>query len=241
VVTIGAAARPFPDGPAYVHVSMWEDQLTKSLGPMEGRRGGGEDAVYIHATSPYISNDATNDPHNMGACVAQLLSSAMKMCETRSFREFYDNYYDRVVKEQSDNRINDITYAMIQATKGAEWLWSPDISLVGMPPLPNEKEARNVLDSAFGSGAYDDISKANSGGMQAIVKAFQLEALANGAVKDDEKDMSVLVDGAASSGNEEKHANTKQEQNTGYMAAKYASIESLEERAYTILKDLGMI
>ena len=182
IVTIGCASRSYPDGPAYIHVSMLEDRLTKGLGAMEGRSGGGRDAVYIHANSPYATSDESNDAHNMGACVGQLLATAMRLCDTRSFRELYDSYSREVIANKEIN-VTKITAAMIQATKGSEWLWFPEASFKGMPPLPTEDEARSVLDLAFGRGAYDEIAETNEGGMQQIIDEFQVDARVSQAIE----------------------------------------------------------
>ena len=174
VVTIGCGSRDYPDGPAYIHVSMLQDHLTLGLGAMEGKRGGGRDAVYIHTDSPYATEETT-DSHNMGACVAQLLSTAMRLCGTRSFRDLYEQYNSKVKEKNID--VAKITAAMIQATKGTEWLWKPDKSLVGMPALPSEDEARSIIDMAFGPGTYDEIAETNEGGMQEIIDSFQVDTL----------------------------------------------------------------
>mmetsp|Transcript_14636 Transcript_14636/g.21845 ORF Transcript_14636/g.21845 Transcript_14636/m.21845 type:complete len:481 (-) Transcript_14636:131-1573(-) len=54
VITFGNVSRMFCDGPAYIHISMWDDPWTNALGSMKtNSKSGGRGAVYFHAWSPY--------------------------------------------------------------------------------------------------------------------------------------------------------------------------------------------
>jgi hypothetical protein len=113
VVTISALSQGFMDGPAYVHVSMDDDALASTLGVSKANSaGGGEDAVFLQALSPYKDNNECpggdpsnnaigdgdtsskgvfqNDAHNINACVIQYLSLVRRINGVTSFREMYD-------------------------------------------------------------------------------------------------------------------------------------------------------
>jgi len=121
VVTFGNVCRSFDDGPAYVHISMYDDPWTNALGSISGKRGkeeeedgGGRDAVYFHACSPYdydhlkweenversepspktttapISSLKSHNAHNLNACTIQYLCLIMRINGIRSFRALYD-------------------------------------------------------------------------------------------------------------------------------------------------------
>lgn len=109
VVTVGALGKGFVNGPAYIHISMHDDLLASKLGVSKQRpEGGGQDAVYLHAISPYAlyasrSDDDdfqeppserdglyTNDAHNMDACAVQFLSLIRRINGVTSFRELYN-------------------------------------------------------------------------------------------------------------------------------------------------------
>jgi len=108
VVTISALSQGFVDGPAYIHVSMNDDPLASSLGVSKlNPEGGGKDAVYLHAVSPYLTDDDDkdndnaareptcsciykNDAHNIDSCVIQYLSLVRRINGVTSFREMYN-------------------------------------------------------------------------------------------------------------------------------------------------------
>ena len=108
VVTISALSQGFIDGPAYIHVSMNDDHLASSLGVTKlNPDGGGKDAIYLHAVSPYISDEEddnndthrghtnsgcvyNNDAHNIDSCVIQYLSLVRRINGVTSFREMYN-------------------------------------------------------------------------------------------------------------------------------------------------------
>jgi len=103
VVTISALSQGFVDGPAYIHASMNDDPLATSLGVSNlNSEGGGKDAVYLHAVSPYLddNDNATseptrsciykNDAHNIDSCVIQYLSLVRRINGVTSFREMYN-------------------------------------------------------------------------------------------------------------------------------------------------------
>jgi hypothetical protein len=112
VVTISALSQGFIDGPAYIHVSMNDDHLASSLGVTRfNPDGGGKDAIYLHAVSPYLTDEEddnddnnvirghtstcsrgiyNNDAHNMDSCVIQYLSLVRRINGVTSFREMYN-------------------------------------------------------------------------------------------------------------------------------------------------------
>jgi len=108
VVTISALSQGFVDGPAYIHASMNDDPLVTSLGVSNlNSEGGGKDAVYLHAVSPYLTDENDNDndnanreptrsciykndAHNIDSCVIQYLSLVRRINGVTSFREMYN-------------------------------------------------------------------------------------------------------------------------------------------------------
>lgn len=112
VVTFGNICQSFCDGPAYMHISMWDDPLCRSLGrTRQNSQGGGRDAVYFHAWSPYADEenvsggDGTSgadaeivpmsslkghNAHNLNACLIQFLCLIMRINGIQSFRALYD-------------------------------------------------------------------------------------------------------------------------------------------------------
>jgi len=110
IVTLGAISQSFPDGPAYIHVSMRDDPLVSSFGVSSAKSlGGGKDAVYLHSFSPYyfrlgrngVGNTYTangvdtgdgisNDAHNLDSGLVQLLAIIMRVNGLRTFRKLYE-------------------------------------------------------------------------------------------------------------------------------------------------------
>ena len=107
VVTFGNSCRSFCDGPAYIHISMFDDPWTNTLGAHSGneeRSGGGQNAVYFHAYSPYDEEDVnqaqkatsicslkSHNAHNLNSCLIQYLCLIMRINGIQSFRALYDS------------------------------------------------------------------------------------------------------------------------------------------------------
>jgi len=106
VVTFGNTCQAFCDGPAYVHVAMWDDPWTRKLGnTRQNPKGGGKNAVHFHAWSPYDMEQLkgstilnhhnqytlqSHDAHNLNACSLQFLCLIMRINGIQSFRALYD-------------------------------------------------------------------------------------------------------------------------------------------------------
>jgi len=111
VVTFGNVCRSFCDGPAYIHISMYDDPWTTALGSssaaptphLNNDESGGSDAVYFHAWSPYFEYDQdilpqsttvcslkSHNAHNLNACSIQYLCLIMRINGIQSFRALYD-------------------------------------------------------------------------------------------------------------------------------------------------------
>ena len=108
VVTFGNVCQSFCNGPAYIHISMWDDPWTAALGAHSGNveGGGGQNAVYFEAWSPYDQEwEDTNKPqqassicslksrnaHNLNSCLIQYLCLIMRINGIQSFRALYDS------------------------------------------------------------------------------------------------------------------------------------------------------
>lgn len=110
VVTFSNVCQSFCDGPAYIHISMWDDPFARALGSTITRQHnkgcGGSRAVFFHSWSPYGEAEAededgdlnflcqhsmrTYDAHNMNACEIQFLCLIMRINGIQSFRALYD-------------------------------------------------------------------------------------------------------------------------------------------------------
>lgn len=109
VVTFGNVWRAFCDGPAYIHVSMYDDPWNAAIGSHNNKdQHGGEGAVYFHASSPYeydqvrweeaqtqatpavLSSLKSHNAHNLNACAIQYLALIMRINGIESFRALYD-------------------------------------------------------------------------------------------------------------------------------------------------------
>lgn len=163
VITVGAVCQQFCDGPAYIHISMFDDKLAQTVGVTRNNNNsaGGKNAVYFHAWSPYDErNDSSllrgHDAHNMNACATQFLYLIMRINGITSFRALYDaaNFVDpRAILDidpcnfavnystQGDLVIppridSELLPAMIRASGGEHCLWNP-------PPLPCEENGHD--------------------------------------------------------------------------------------------------
>jgi len=105
IVTFGSVCRSFPTGPAYIHVSMFDDPLAAAFGATSRRPSPNKnksrvyDAVYLHAFSPYDHDRESqvplglksHDSHNPYAGSVQLLALVMRINGLQSFRSLYDS------------------------------------------------------------------------------------------------------------------------------------------------------
>lgn len=155
IVTIGNATAGYPDGPAYIHLASWNDPLTKGSGTSENNNpdGGGRDAVFLHCNSPYHADAFDN--HNFGALTSQFLAIVMAASEAKGFRELWDKGQtgDLIIPDNVD----ELTRAMIQVTRGYEWLWSADLAWKDVPfgALPEKEDAVNMLRENMGDAFVD--------------------------------------------------------------------------------------
>lgn len=150
VLTIGNAARLWPDGPAYIHYSamsdrsewtaspprLWgTDPLTFSRGVhARAPEGAGRDAVLLHFDGLFRSFDA----HNFGAVGAAALKLIMDMNGLTTFRALWER--GRNLTVPSDWQIA----AKVVLTEGEDWLWEKESSLSSYG-LPSQAQARQIL------------------------------------------------------------------------------------------------
>lgn len=187
VVTIGAVCQKFCDGPAYIHISMYDDNLAEQFGVTQKNQiGGGRNAVYLQAWSPYevpkddITSLTDHDSHNMNACAIQFLCLVMRINGITSFRDLYNSarYIDpRSILDINPrnfaidyaryklgdlviapNMDDELLPAMIRATGGDQWLWNPiPQDLDESEFLPDSQEAKVYLEEYFGYSTYEEI------------------------------------------------------------------------------------
>lgn len=157
IVTVGAATNRFPDGPAYVHIAAWTDPLASSSGVTERHdpSGGGRDAVFVNCDSPYHSDAFDN--HNFGAITAQYVALILAHNDVHGFRQLWDLAH--AGKLRIPPKANELTRALIQLTRGYEWLWNPDAAWKDIPygALPSREDAINLLRTHMGDKFVDHI------------------------------------------------------------------------------------
>ena len=186
VVTIAALCRSFPDGPAYIHISMYDDPLVTEFGVTQKHpHGGGKDAVMLQALSPYSTYDKdvedmeildANDAHNMNACAIQFLSLVLRINGLTSFRQLYNTgsqptpeldiqqalfslNYDDAVGDLEMPR-DELLLSWIQATGAERWLWRSLDNDDDDSPLPDSDNARATIEEHLGYGVYEEITEA---------------------------------------------------------------------------------
>jgi hypothetical protein len=186
VVTFGNVCRSFCDGPAYIHISMYDDPWSTYLGAQTDNGSGGQNAVYFQAWSPYedVSNTCglkSHNAHNLNACMIQYLCLIMRINGIRSFRALYDaarfldptaildinpkhfavspcNHGELVIPSRIDD---ELLPSMIVATGGYEWLWCDDDETKADldEVLPDEIEAISHLEESFGYSVFEEIQE----------------------------------------------------------------------------------
>lgn len=186
VVTIGSTCQSFCNGPAYIHVSMYDDVLSQRFGVSEkNQKGGGKHAIYMQTWSPFheiegeIKTSRCHDAHNMNACAIQFLYLVMRVNGVRSFRELYNEAKFNDPRQILDisprnfaidygknklgelviapNMDDELLPAMIHASGAAKLLWCKDDS-----NLPDDDEAKCYLEEYFGYSAFEEIRDACS-------------------------------------------------------------------------------
>lgn len=156
ILTVGNAAKGYPDGPAYIHLASWNDPLTKSSGTSKNNAsGGGRDAVFLHCNSPF--NDQAFDNHNFGALTGQFLALVLAANNAKGIRDLWEKGQSGEIVIPDD--IDNLTRAMIQITKGYDWLWNPDLAWKDVPygALPEKEDAVHILRQKMGDKFVDRI------------------------------------------------------------------------------------
>lgn len=156
VLTVGNGSRAWPDGPAYVHLSSNSDNLTLGQGVYAERpKGAGADAVFLHCDSPY--HPEASDNHNFGAITSQYLSIVMATNGVTSVRDLWEKAQrDEMKLPQQEDKV---VRAMIQLTRGYEWLWDTRAAWRDIPhgALPNEEKAKETVRDVMGETFLNDI------------------------------------------------------------------------------------
>lgn len=148
VVTVGSATANYPDGPAYIHIAAWDDPLAKSSGVFPEQGTAGRNAIFLNCTTPYHAESFDN--HNFGALTAQYVALVLAASKASGFRDLWERAQrgEMVIPEDADL----LTRAMIQLTRGYDWLWTPEKAWLDVPygALPEPEEAEAVLRERMG-------------------------------------------------------------------------------------------
>ena len=150
VVSIGNAARAWPDGPAYIHFSALSDRSEWNAAPVKlwgtdpltfeqgvharKPQGAGRDAVFLHFDGLFRSFDT----HNFGTVGAAALKLIMDMNGVTTFRALWEQGNSLIIP--SDWQIA----AKVVLTGGEKWLWKGEESLRTYG-LPSVEQAHQIL------------------------------------------------------------------------------------------------
>lgn len=178
IITIGAAATGWPNGPAYIHLSSWEDKLSRMFCNAKRASGSGADAIFLHNNSPYPK---TFDSHNFQAGTSQFLSVIMIANNCSSFRQLwelgqksksqntasesvmgFDSVRNSIMScfgcVTSDvggggiiipENVDKLVDAMISITNGQKHLWDTEETLKTARTIPSKEDAKEILKSSF--------------------------------------------------------------------------------------------
>lgn len=158
VMTIGAVGKAYPDGPAYLHLSSWTDQLTSKIG-VNGLRqlGAGKDAVFLNCDSPL--NPTANDNHNFGSITAPYLSLVLRANNTNSLRELWQlGQDDKIIQPPN---VDKTLPAAIVLTNGLDWLWNKKEAMEGVADdaFPDKEAAFEALSADMGTDYAETLKR----------------------------------------------------------------------------------
>lgn len=155
VLTVGSLSHNYPDGPAYLHMAAWSDPVSNSSGVTSKNNvsGAGKDSVFLNFTSPY--NPDAFDNHNFGAVSSQYLSVMLSFNKATGLRDLWEKGNNGEITEP-DN-IDELLRAMIEVTKGYEWLWRKDAALkdLDVDAFPAFGAAKALLSHDLGADFLD--------------------------------------------------------------------------------------
>lgn len=100
ILTIACSATNWPDGPAYVHLSSWDDPMAQVFCNANQNSGAGADAVFLHNETPY---PGTIESHNFQGGTLQFLTVLMLYNKVRSIRELWELGNDHSGISQYEN------------------------------------------------------------------------------------------------------------------------------------------
>lgn len=150
VFTIGTAARGYPDGPAYIHLSSWTDSLASSIG-VNGKSpaGAGKDALFLNFDSPFHPDAFDN--HNFGTVTSQYLSLVLCANKVTDLRELWMLFQQGTIVTPPN--ITATLPAVISMSRGLDWLWSSEDALKDVPTdtFPDKDAAFNLLSIEMGT------------------------------------------------------------------------------------------
>lgn len=159
IVTVGSASHDYPDGPAYVHLSAWNDPLAKSLGVSARHNSdkGGKDCVFLNCDAPY--NKDAFDNHNFDAITSQFLAVVMAKSGATGLRDLWEKA--RSGKMVVPDEIERVVCAMIVLTKGTDWLWNKEEAWkdVADGVLPSLPDAVKLLTEKVGVDFVDRVAR----------------------------------------------------------------------------------
>lgn len=116
VLTIGTATGGWPDGPAYIHLSSWEDTLPRMFCNANRNLSAGADAVFLHNNSPYPGKF---DAHNFQAGTSQFLSIVMMSNSVRSLRQLWElgQYEDENSRDNGNSSETNLCESLLGCVK----------------------------------------------------------------------------------------------------------------------------
>ncbi|KAI0560157.1 hypothetical protein FGB62_123g01 [Gracilaria domingensis] len=156
-VTFGSATSGFPDGPAYVHVSSFQDSLASTAGvtSLHNADKAGADAVFVNFESPF--GEGSFDSHNLGAVTSQYLSIILAANDATTFRQLWEmGVNGHIVHPGNAFELLKATMVLTDATF---WVWNPEEAWNGISKdfLPDGEIAEQVLREGLGNEFVDGL------------------------------------------------------------------------------------
>lgn len=134
VVTIATSAKKWLDGPAYIHISTWDDPLARIFCNDKRNTFAGDRAIFLHNNSPY---PGTVDTHNFQGGSLQLLAAVMLKNKVRSMRTLWEMGHATTQKNSQGTYSQKLPSSKVGiAVQVAEKSIATAKSLLGVPPSP---------------------------------------------------------------------------------------------------------
>jgi len=145
IVTIGACARSYPPGLAYLHVSSPADTLTSRFGVSADRPAGagGDGAAFVHPPSPFFEGEL--EAHNFATLLCPHVAARAAVHGVVGWWGVYEAV--RAGRFGAPRDMEDLTRAAMVVSGAERFLFAPDATWasVGVTGLPDRDAALRLL------------------------------------------------------------------------------------------------